>query len=71
MTYADEHNHIILDTRRPNRNEFIISPRAGIQEDAVRDMFRFIEDNSNLKIERIPSYELPESYINIYEKSNF
>ena len=46
MPYSEEHNHIVLETRAPNSNEFIVSPQAGIQDEAVRDMFAFIEQHS-------------------------
>ena len=63
MPYSEEHNHIVLETRTPNSNEFIVSPMAGIQDEAVRDMFAFIEQHSNLRIEKIRSYQLPKSHL--------
>ena len=63
MPYSEEHNHIVLETRAPNSNEFIVSPQAGIQDEAVRDMFAFIEQYSDLRIERLRSYQLPNSHL--------
>ena len=57
MNNSELDNTLII-TRRPKKsNEFIFSNQCVLS--SVEKMFSYIEDNSNLIIEKIPREELP------------
>ena len=57
MNNAELDNTLIITRRHKKANEFIFSNQCVLS--SVEKMFSYIEDNSNLIIEKIPREELP------------